>query len=158
MVTAVMDPVVSGLTEELRSEIEKILQTAGEGTRHAMAYRAIQEGRDAEQVAKEWERSKSYAVMVLRSVRYLLDGELPRASSMIITNSYVYRELLDCHPSEELRAYAMACLRELHARNREVRVKPMGQNVCTDPSGVRKPKRSLTFCSTCFLALPCECE
>ena len=146
------------LTPALRAEIEQILTSAGDDNRHAMAFRGLQQGLGAEQIAKEWDRSKSYAIMVMRSVRYLLDGELPRASSRVLTTSYVYRALLAYHPSDALRGYAMACLRELHARNPETKVKPMGQVFFQDHSGSRKPTRQLRFCPKCFLSLPCECE
>ena len=126
---------------DLKAEIETILRTADDDNRHAMAFRGMCEGFDAEQIAKEWDRSASYATQVMRSVRCLLNGRLPQGASIVLTNSYAYRESLDCCPSDALRTHVMTRLRELRERNREVKLEPMVRVGRSSRAGPRKSTR-----------------
>jgi hypothetical protein len=91
----------------------------------------------------------------VRSVQYLLDGTLPTTPSMALTNSYVYRELLNFNPSPALRTYAKTCLRELAARNPSVRVdEPLGPVTLYDSGTLARrvtSTRHETVCPTCYL-------
>lgn len=89
--------------------------------RHGVAFRAMEQGLTAEQLAAQWNRSVGHARSIMRSVKYLLEGELPGASAMAYTNSFAYREIWEVGASPELMTYVKGCLRELAARNPEVR-------------------------------------
>ena len=117
------------LTPEVRSEIEKILCVAENDTRHAMAFRALNDGLGVKDLARQWQKSQSYASMMVRSVRLMLNGEIPDRPSIALTNSFGYRELLDFRPSAPLRRYAVDCLRRLKEHNPRVRVEAMGTAV-----------------------------
>ena len=130
------------LTPELRSEIEKILCIAENDTRHAMALRGLNAGLGVKDLAREWKKSESYASMMVRCVRLMLDGEIPERPSIALTNSFGYRELLDHRISTELRRYAFACLRRLREHNPRVRVEAMGTAVFAERAmtpGLRAP-------------------
>ncbi len=146
------------LTPELRSEIEKILCVAENDTRHAMAFRGLNEGLGVKDLAREWKKSESYASMLVRSVRLMLDGVIPDRPSIALTNSFGYRELLDYRPSAHLREYALACLRRLQEHNPRVRLEAMGTAVYAERALTPGLRRPASYCATCFLMLPCDCD
>lgn len=146
------------LTPELQTAIERILRIADNDTRHAMAFRGLNDGLGVKDLARDWGKSASYASMVVRSVRLILDGEIPDRPSIALTNSFGYRELLDYRPPPELRAYVFACLRLLQERNPRVRVEAMGTAVYAERALTPGLRRPASYCQMCFLMLPCDCE
>lgn len=145
------------LTPELLDEIKGLLRRSS--IRHGQAFRGIEKGSTAEELAAQWgDKSLSYVKNVMRSVRYILDGELPNAAAMAYENSFGYRELWELGASPDLLDYAKNCLYELQQRNPEVKIEPMGK--VTFPSGSvrRKYGRPVTYCQSCFLEIPCECD
>lgn len=146
------------LTPELRMEIEKILHTAENKNRHAMAFRGLSQGQSTRDLARAWDKSQSYASMVVRSLRLMLDGELPDRPSIALTNSFGYRELLDYRPSPELRSYIYECLRMLRERNPRVRLEPMGTAPYSDKVLTPDLRRPASYCADCYLMVPCDCE
>lgn len=146
------------LNPALRAEIEEILHAARDQNRHAMAFSGLRRGLGAKEIAAEWDKSPSYVSMVLRSLRLMLDGELPERPSIALTNSFGYRELLDYKPSAALREHAAACLRVLRQRNPKVRLEPMGTAGFYDGTTTRSLFRPATYCGGCNLMLPCDCE
>jgi hypothetical protein len=150
---------MSELTPELRDEIVRILRSSD--IRHAIVFRDLEEGLSAEQMAARQRTSPANARKLMSSVRYLLDGTLPTSSSMALTNSYVYRELLNFSPSPDLRTYVDTRLRALATRNPSVKVdEPLGPVTLYDSStlGRRSPSKPDDLCPTCRLARPCFCE
>ena len=149
---------MSALTAELRTEIERILLAAKDDNRHAMAFGGLNRGLGTKEMGADWNKSQSYVSMVLRSLRLMLDGELPDRPSIVLTNSFGYRELLDYNPSAALREHVTACLRLLRERNPRVRLEPMGKVTFYDGATTRPQHRPVTYCKGCFLMQPCECE
>ena len=146
------------LTPELRMEIEKILSNVENNNRHAMAFRGLNEGLRTKELARQWDKSQSYASMVVRSLRLLLAGEVPDRPSIALTNSFGYRELLDYQPSAALRAYVRDRLRLLQERNPRVRLEPMGHSVHAERAMIPGLRAAASFCPMCFLMQPCDCE
>lgn len=146
------------LTPPLRAEMERILRAPENDTRHAMAFRGLNAGHSANDLARQWGKSASYASMVLRSVRLMLDGDIPDRPSIALTNSFGYRELLDFQPSAALRDHVFACLQALRACNPRVRLEPMGIAVYAERAMTPGLRRPPSYCGMCFLMLPCDCE
>ena len=96
--------------------------------------------------------------MVVRSLRLMLDGEIPERPSIALTNSFGYRELLDHRNSPALREYVFACLRVLRTRNPRVRLEPMGIEVYAERAMTPGLRRPASYCPMCFLMRPCDCE
>jgi hypothetical protein len=149
---------MSPLTPELRREIEKILCIAENDTRHAMAFRGLNDGQGTKDLAREWGKSTSYVSMVVRSLRLMLDGEIPDRPSIALTNSFGYRELLDYRPTSALREHVFACLRMLQERSPRVRLEPMGTAAYAERAMTPGLRRPASYCEMCFLMLPCDCE
>lgn len=149
---------MGALNDELRMEMEKILHTAENDNRHAMAFRGLSHGLGTKQLAAQWGKSQSYVSMVMRSLRLMLDGEIPDRPSIALTNSFGYRELLDYRPSAALRDYVMGCLQQLRERNPRVRLEPMGNSPHSDRTLTPDLRRPASFCPDCFLMMPCDCE
>lgn len=146
------------LTDDVRTEMDKILHTAENDNRHAMAFRGLNQGLSTKQMAQQWNKSQSYVSMVVRSLRLMLDGEIPDAPSIALTNSFGYRELLDYRPSAELRTYVYACLTALRERNPRVRLEPMGNSPHADRTLTPDLRRPASYCGRCYLMQPCECD
>jgi hypothetical protein len=151
-------PAMIAMTPELRTEIETILGIAENHTRHALAFRGLNDGLCTKDLANRWTRSESYASMVVRSLRLMLDGEIPERPSIALTNSFGYRELLDHRNSPALREYVFACLRVLRTRNPRVRLEPMGIEVYAERAMTPGLRRPASYCPMCFLMRPCDCE
>lgn len=145
------------LTPELLAEIKQLLRRSS--IRHGQAFRGMEQGATAQDLAAAWGgKSLSYVKTVLRSLRYLLDGELPTAAAMAYENSFVYRELWEQGASSDLLDYAKNCLYELQQRNPDVKIEPMGK--VSFPAGPVRQKfgKPVTFCDRCFLENPCDCD
>ena len=145
------------LNPELLEEIKRLLRRSS--IRHGQGFRGMEKGATAQDLAAEWgDKSLSYVKTVMRSVRYLLDGELPTAAAMAYENSFAYRELWEQGASPELLDYVKNCLYDLQERNPDVKIEPMGK--VRFPSGPvrRKFGKPVTFCDECFLEIPCDCE
>jgi len=144
------------LTPALLAEIKSLLGRSD--IRHGMAFRGMELGITAEQLATQWDRSVSHARSIMRSVQYVLDGELPTASAMAYTNSFAYRELWELGASPELMKYIKSCLHQLAERNPEVKIEPMGAVTFPGESPRSKHEKSVAVCPQCFLTLPCDCS
>ena len=144
------------LTADLLAEIKQLLGRSD--IRHGMAFRGVEQGVTAEQLAAQWGRSTSHAQNIMRSVQYLLAGELPTGKGMAYTNSFAYRELWELGASPALLAYVKARLRELVAINSDVKIEPMGPVSFPGETPVRRTERAAAFCPRCFLAVPCDCD
>jgi len=150
---------MSELTPELRDEILQILRSSD--IRHAIVFRDLEQGLNAEEMADRQRTSPANVRKLMNSVRHLLDGTLPTGSSMALTNSYVYRELLNFNPSAHLRAYVDARLRALARQNPLVKVdEPLGQVTLYDSSTIwaRNTSKPDDLCPTCRLTRPCFCD
>ncbi len=145
------------LTPEILEEIKRLLRRSS--IRHGQAFRGMENGATAQQLAAEWGgKSITYVKTVMRSVRYLLDGELPTAAAMAYENSFGYRELWEQGASPQLLDYVKNCLYQLQQRNPDVKIEPMGK--VRFPAGPvrRKSGKPVTFCDLCFLENPCDCD
>jgi len=148
---------VSKLTPELRGEIERLL---GASTiRHGQAFRGMEARLTPEKMAADWGgKTVPYVKTVMRSVHYMLDGELPGGKAMAYENSFGYRELWELGPSPELLTYVRSCLTQLKTINPAVKLEPMGQVSFPDGPVRRKSERSVSYCSSCFLPRPRDCD
>jgi hypothetical protein len=144
------------LTADLLEEIKMLLGRSD--IRHGMAFKGMEQGLTAEQIATQWQRSPGHVRSIMRSVRYLLDGELPTGKDMAYTNSFAYRELWERGASPQLLEYLKACLRELAALHPDVKIEPMGDVSFPGEKPRRTSRRAESFCPNCFLALPCDCD
>lgn len=145
------------LTPEILEEIKRLLRRSS--IRHGQALRGMENGATAQQLAAEWGgKSITYVKTVMRSVRYILDGELPTAAAMAYENSFGYRELWEQGASPQLLDYVKNCLYQLQQRNPDVKIEPMGK--VRFPAGPvrRKSGKPVTFCDVCFLENPCDCD
>lgn len=147
----------TGLAPELREEIKTLLRRSS--IRHGQAFRGMERGATAQQLAEEWgDRTVTYVKSVMRSVQYMLDGELPAGAAMSYENSFGYRELWDQGASAELLAYVKDCLRELKRRNPDVKIEPTGRIAIPSGPVQKKFGKPLAFCGDCFLEVPCDCD
>lgn len=147
----------SALAPELLGEIRQLLSSST--IRHGQAFRGIEQGVTAEEMAQEWGTTPQYVKNIMRSVRYLLDGEIPRGSAMTYENSFGYRELWQLGASPALLDHVVRSLHALQKLNPQVMIKPMGVVVFPDRSGRRKPAgKPKPLCPNCFLETPCYCE
>lgn len=145
------------LTPELLEEIKRLLRRSS--IRQGQAFRGMESGLTAAELAAEWGgKSLSYVKTVMRSVRYILDGELPTAAAMAYENSFGYRELWEQGASSDLLDYAKNCLYELQQRNPDVKIEPLGRVSFPSGSERRKFGKPVTFCDECFLENPCDCD
>lgn len=127
------------LTPELRAEIENILRRSGDGLSHGATFRLREEGLDDEQIATRRGVRVEATRVFLRSLDALLTGTLPTSKSAALTNSYVYRELLNHAISGSLDSYVKAQLRKLRAINSGVGFAPLKTR--SHQYQVGKPKR-----------------
>jgi hypothetical protein len=145
------------LTPQLLDEIKQLLRRSS--VRHGQAFRGMEKGSTAAEMAVEWgDRTPSYVQNVMRSVRYILGGRLPTGSANAYENSFGYRELWEQGASPELLDYVKGCLYELQQRNPDVKVEPMGKVVFPGGEVRRKFGKPVTYCDSCFLEMPCDCE
>lgn len=115
----------SALTPELRAEIEDILRRSSEGLSHGATFRLREQGLNEAQIAAQRNVSVSATRVFLRSLDALLTGILPTTKSLALTNSYVYRELLNHPRSDNLESYVKAQLQGLQEINPEVNFAPL---------------------------------
>lgn len=145
------------LTPEMVEEIKTLLRRSS--IRHGQAFRGMERGTKPEEMAAEWgDRTTAYVKSVMRSVQFILDGELPTALAMAYENSFGYRELWEQGASPELLEYVKQCLRELRERNPDVKIEPMGKVVFPGEAGRLKGGKPVAFCDGCFLEIPCDCD
>lgn len=147
---------MSDLTPELLTEIKQLLGHSE--IRHGMAFRAMEQGLTAEHVAAKWDRSTGHARNIMRSVRYLLDGELPTGPDMAYINSFAYRELWELGASPPLLSYIKTCLQQLASRNHDVKIAPMGPVSFPSKVSRRRTEKPVSSCPNCFLVRPCDCD
>jgi hypothetical protein len=145
------------LTPELLEEIKTLLRRSS--IRHGQAFRGIENGSTAAEMAQEWGgKTPSYVQNVMRSVRYILEGRLPNGAAMAYENSFGYRELWEQGASPALLDYVKHCLYSLQERNPDVKIQPMGKVVFPGGEVRRKFGKPLSFCGSCFLEMPCDCD
>ncbi|BBY28146.1 endonuclease/exonuclease/phosphatase family protein [Mycolicibacterium sediminis] len=113
------------LIPELRAEIESILRASGDGLSHGATFRLHEQGLRVDEIADRRGVSLGATRNFLRSLDALLSGTLPTSTSAALTNSYVYRELLNHARSDELDRYVDAQLRRLKSINPEVSFAPL---------------------------------
>lgn len=113
------------LTTELRAEIEDILRRSGEGLSHGATFRLREHGLNEAQIAAQRNVSVGATRVFLRSLDALLTETLPTTKSLALTNSYVYRELLNHPRSDNLENYVKAQLHRLQEINPEVSFAPL---------------------------------
>lgn len=146
----------SALPQGLLDEIRQLLSQST--IRHGQAFRGLEQGLTADEMAAEWGRTAPYVKTVMRSVRYILDGELPQGAAMAYENSFGYRELWELGASPALLDYVKTCLQALQKLNPEVRIEPMGKVTFPEEPSRRKSVRPTSLCPSCFLEMPCYCE
>ena len=149
---------MSALTPKLRAEIEHHLHARS--IRHGIVFRDMERDLNAQQMACSQRTSVSNVRNLIRSVQHLLDGTLPTTKSLALTNSYVYRELLDRNPSPALRSYVTSCLRQLAAINPEIRVdEPLRPGTLHDAGTLAREAAATqkTACPTCHMVHAGEC-
>ena len=145
------------LTPEMVEEMKTLLRRSS--IRHGHAFRGMEQGTTPEEMAHKWgDRTAAYVKSIMRSVQYMLDGELPTAQMMAYENSFGYRELWEQGASPELLEYVKQCLSELKQRNPEVKIEPMGRVTFPGGAGRMKFGKPVEFCDVCFLEIPCDCD
>lgn len=113
------------LPPEMLAEIEHVLRNSGSGLSHGATFQLREQGLDAAEIAAERGVSLQTTNGFLKSLDALLTGEVPTTKSLALTNSYVYRELLNHARSSALDSYVMAQLRRLKDINPEVTFGPL---------------------------------
>ncbi|GJF08911.1 hypothetical protein NGTWS0302_33050 [Mycolicibacterium cyprinidarum] len=137
-------PTLDGaLTPEIRAEIEEVLRASGDGLSHGATFQLRGQGLDDAEIADRRGVSVNATRVFLRSLDALLAGILPTSKSAALTNSYVYRELLNHHTSEELDSYVKAQLAKLRAINRDVRCDPLQTRTHQYRVGQRKQEKPI---------------
>lgn len=129
------------LSPELRAEIEDVLRRSGDGLSHGATFRLREQGLSDAEIAAERGVGISTTRGFLRSLDALLAGSLPRTKSLALTNSYVYRELLNHPRSDDLDGYVRTQLAKLKAINPEVRFDPLQTRTHQYRVGERKSRR-----------------
>lgn len=140
----------STLTPELRSEIEDVLRRSGDGLSHGATFRLREQGLSDSEIAEARSVSVSATRVFLRSLDALLTGTLPSTKSLALTNSYVYRELLNHPRSANLDSYVRGQLRTLKEINPAVSFAPLKTRTHQYKVGQRKPKTVIEdWCPEC---------
>ncbi len=131
------------LNAELLAEIEEVLRRSGDGLSHGATFRLREQGLSDAQIATERGVSIGTTRGFLRSLDALLNGMLPTTKSLALTNSYVYRELLNHPRSEDLDSYVKAQLAKLKSINPDVRFDPLQTRAQQYRVGERKQKTAI---------------
>jgi len=118
-------PATGELMPDMRAEIEDVLRRSGDGLSHGATFRLREQGFDTAEIAARRGVSVGATRVFLQSLDMLLIGTLPKAKSAALTNSYIYRELLNHRRSHALDRYVMAQLCKLKAINAEVSFAPL---------------------------------
>lgn len=116
---------VGRLTSEMRTEIEEVLRSSGDGLSHGATFQLREQGLSDAEIAAERGVTVATTRGFLRSLDDLLTGVLPTSKSDALRNSYVYRELLNHPRSEDLDRYVSSQLRKLKEINTAVRFDPL---------------------------------
>ena len=131
------------LAPELKVEIEGMLRRSGDGLSHGATFRLREQGLGDAEIADVRKVSIAATRVFLRSLDALLTGTLPATKSAALTNSYVYRELLNHHRSDSLDSYVKAQLRKLKTINPVVSFDPLQTRTHQYEAGKRKQDRSI---------------
>jgi hypothetical protein len=91
-----------GLTPDMLAEIEDVLRRSGDGLSHGATFRLREEGLDDAEISDRRGVGVGATRVFLQSLDMLLTGTLPKTESAALTNSYVYRELLNHARSDNL--------------------------------------------------------
>ncbi|HQE16476.1 MAG TPA: endonuclease/exonuclease/phosphatase family protein [Mycobacterium sp.] len=138
------------LTAEMRAEIVDVLRRSGEGLSHGATFQLWEQGLSDAEIADKRGVSVAATRVFRRSLDALLAGTLPTTESLALTNSYVYRELLNHPRSDELDSYIFAQLRKLQELNSKVRFDPLNTRHRQYAVGKRKQQRVIDDpCPTC---------
>jgi len=110
------DPGPRKPSEDVRREVEALLD--GDNTRLGEVYRALQRGLTQEAIAAELEVASSNFVWNYNQIiRAMLDGDLPRAPTVVLSVARKFRTILkSSHLSAQLHSYLQANLDELERR------------------------------------------
>lgn len=153
-----MGIVVGTIAPELRAEIAMHVR-ASSGSRHSLVLRGMERGLSVEQMAASQHTTVDNVKAYVRGIEALLDGRLPTTPSSALDASRVYRLLLACSLSLELRDYVTTCLGRLAAINPSIAV-----NESLRPSTLRDAetaqRRVATVdpvCPSCFMNHAGEC-
>ncbi len=130
------------LTAEMRAEIEDVLRRSGDGLSHGATFQLRERGLGEAQIAVERGVSINATRGFLRSLDALLTGTLPTTKSLALTNSYVYRELLNHPRSNSLDSYVRAQLAKLKSINPDVRFDALQTRTHQYRVGERKPQKA----------------
>lgn len=130
------------LTAELRAEIEEVLRRSGDGLSHGATFQLRERGLSEAQIAVERGVSVNTTRGFLRSLDALLTGTIPTTKSLALTNSYVYRELLNHPRSDNLDGYVRAQLAKLNSIHPGVRFDPLNTRTHQYRVGERKPQKA----------------
>ena len=131
------------LAPELKVEIEGMLRRSGDGLSHGATFRLREQGLGDAEIADVRKVSIAATRVFLRSLDALLTGTLPTSKSGALTNSYVYRELLNHPRSDSLDSYVKAQLRKLKTINPVVSFDPLQTRTHQYQAGKRKQDRSI---------------
>jgi hypothetical protein len=138
------------LSAELRAEIEDVLRRSGDGLSHGATFQLGEQGLSESEIAAERGVSIGTTRGFLRSLDALLAGTIPTTKSLALTNSYVYRELLNHSRSDDLDSYVRAQLVKLRAMNPDVRFDPLQTRTHQYRVGERKPQKAIEdTCQEC---------
>ncbi len=151
----------SELTPEMRYEIERLLRAGGDGLSHGAVFCLRAQGLRTDEIAARRGVSVPETKRWLASLDHLLSGTIPTGATAAMTNSYAYRYVLYCAPSERLLSYAKARLRDLRAINPNVSMEPMPPRSHQHAKGQARPDREPTrekVCSDCGLMHAGECQ
>jgi hypothetical protein len=113
------------LTPEIREEIERLLRAGGDGLSHGAVFCLREQGLSVEEIPAKRKVSFAETKKWIESVDHLLGGTIPASGPKAERNSYAYRYLLWCSPSEGLLRYAKARPRDLQEVNPKISFEPM---------------------------------
>ena len=131
------------LTPKTKAEIENVLRRSADGLSHGATFRLREQGLDDAEIADRRGVSVEATRGFLRSLEALLTGTLPTSKSAALTNSYVYRELLNHPCSDSLDSYVKAQLEKLRAINPDVRFDPLHTRAHQYRVGKRKQDKPI---------------
>ncbi len=131
------------ITPEMRAQIENVLRRSGDGLSHGATFRLREQGLDDAEIADKRGVSVTTTRGFLRSLDALLTGALPTGKAAALTDSYVYRELLNHPCSDSLDSNAKAQLRKLRAINPGVSFAPLETRTRQYRVGQRKQDKPI---------------
>lgn len=148
----------SGLTAELRPEIERILRNSSPGLTHGELFRYSEQGLGEEEIVARHGTGLSNVRNFMRSLDHLFGGTIPDTKSAARKNSMVYKELLNHDLSPELLSHVKQQLRSLMLVNPKINMAPLRTRNYQYSANPRPHVVTDSMCPRCRLVHAGECD